>query len=362
MAYLLPGDTAPWFKAPALDGNPNFAFDTVGGRYVMLLFFGAASDEEIGSALEMLAQYRALFDDRRACFFGVVNDSARLADKRIAQNLPGIRFFLDYEGNIARLYGDPEGNPVQAPCWILLDPTMRVMGVAPIEQGDVLLKHLRALLAAPAPEAVAPILIVPHVFEPAFCRNLIAYYEAHGGEDSGFMREVNGKTTVIVDPSHKKRQDCVIEDKALVGQARARLVRFLRPQIERAFQFQLTRIERWIVASYGADSGGYFRPHRDNMTKGTAHRRFACSINLNAEEYEGGDLCFPEYGDRLYRAPTGGAVIFSCSLLHEARPVTSGRRYAFLPFFYDEAAAAQREANNVFLSEGVGAYSRDTSV
>ena len=102
----------------------------------------------------------------------------------------------------------------------------------------------------------------------------------------------------------------------------------------------MTRVERLLVARYdSADGGGHFRAHRDNTTNGTAHRRFACTINLNADEYEGGDLCFPEFGQRTYRAPTGGAVIFSCSLLHEARPVTSGARYAFLPFFYDEAAA-----------------------
>ena len=56
-------------------------------------------------------------------------------------------------------------------------------------------------------------------------------------------------------------------------------------------------------------------------------------------------ICFPEFGQRTYRAPTGGAVVFSCSLLHEATPVTSGRRYAFLPFLYDEAARKVRDAN-----------------
>ena len=43
--------------------------------------------------------------------------------------------------------------------------------------------------------------------------------------------------------------------------------------------------------------------------------------------------------------PAGGAVVFSCSLLHEATPVTRGTRYAVLPFLYDEAAARIREAN-----------------
>jgi hypothetical protein len=36
--------------------------------------------------------------------------------------------------------------------------------------------------------------------------------------------------------------------------------------------------------------------------------------------------------------------------------VTRGRRYAFLPFLYDDAAARIREANNKFLGEGVEPY------
>jgi hypothetical protein len=39
----------------------------------------------------------------------------------------------------------------------------------------------------------------------------------------------------------------------------------------------------------------------------------------------------------------GGAVIYFCSLLHEATPVTRGLRYATLPFLYDAAAARVRE-------------------
>jgi predicted 2-oxoglutarate/Fe(II)-dependent dioxygenase YbiX len=76
-----------------------------------------------------------------------------------------------------------------------------------------------------------------------------------------------------------------------------------------------------------------------------------------AEEFEGGDLRFPEYGRQTYRPPTGGAVVFSCSLLHEATPVTKGRRYAFLPFLYDEAAAKIREENLQFLDESLFASS-----
>ena len=84
-------------------------------------------------------------------------------------------------------------------------------------------------------------------------------------------------------------------------------------------------MERYIVACYDAESGGHFNAHRDDTTFGTAHRRFACTINLNAENYDGGDLSFPEFGTRRYRAPTGGAVVFSCSLLHKVDTVTRGQ-------------------------------------
>ena len=56
---------------------------------------------------------------------------------------------------------------------------------------------------------------------------------------------------------------------------------------------------------------------------------------MNTGEYEGGDLRFPEYGIDLYRPPTGGAIVFSCSLLHEVLPVTKGRRFVFLTFLKD---------------------------
>jgi hypothetical protein len=160
----------------------------------------------------------------------------------------------------------------------------------------------------------------------------------------------------VIDYSHKRRTDCTIEDEGLRDVLRERIHRVIVPMIKRAYQFDVTRVERWIVACYDADVGGYFRAHRDNTTSGTVHRKFACSINLNAEEFEGGGVSFPEFGLQAYRPPTGGAVVFSCSLLHEARPVTRGRRYAFLPFFYDEAGAAEREAANAALGENVTPY------
>jgi predicted 2-oxoglutarate/Fe(II)-dependent dioxygenase YbiX/peroxiredoxin len=355
---ILPGDPAPWFRAAALGGSSTYVFDTAAGRPILLLFFGLAGQKQSADALALVQQHRALFDDEHACFFGVTVDPSDAAEGRIAQQLPGIRFFLDYDRSVSGLFGADTGNGQYRPHWLLLDRTLRVQAMFPIDAGAAALAALEAAAKAPPLPPFAPVLVVPNIFEPELCRHLISLYEANGGEESGFMRELDGKTVMLTDPHHKKRRDYLIEDRTLQQQLALRVRRRLNPMIKRAFQFEATRMERYIVACYDAQAGGHFRPHRDNTTRGTAHRRFAVTINLNAGDYEGGDLRFPEFGAATYRAPTGGAVVFSCSMLHEATPVTRGTRYAFLPFLYDEPAAELREQNNRFLGEGLGQYKK----
>jgi predicted 2-oxoglutarate/Fe(II)-dependent dioxygenase YbiX/peroxiredoxin len=351
---LTPGEPVPWFRARAAGGRANYVFDTVAGRYILLLFLPGASHPAAAEALSHVERARGLFDDARACFFGVTADPDDEAEGRIAQRLPGIRFFIDSDQRIARAFGAEA-----LPHWLLVDPMLRAVGAFPIGAGDKAVQVLSALAAAPLQPDWAPVLMAPNILEPELCRRLIALYEAQGGEASGFMREVDGKTTLMMDPEHKMRRDCMVEDADLVQALKARVTLKLLPMVKRAFQFEATRMERYLVGCYEAGAG-HFRPHRDNTTKGTAHRRFAVTVNLNPGDHEGGDLRFPEFGPRTYRAPLGGAVVFSCSLLHEATPVTRGKRFAFLPFLYDDAAARQREENNAHLAEGLGSYRSGT--
>jgi peroxiredoxin len=359
-----PGDPVPLFRARASNGSADYDFASVAGRYVVLAFLGSAAQEPVRRTLAALRRQRRLFDDVRASFFGVSVDAADEAGGRLKDSLPGIRFFFDRDGAISRRFGAlvdaPDGPaPVYRCCWLVLDPMLRVLTSAPLAEVERVLALLAGLPPVEAHAGCrlhAPVLVLPRVFEPEFCRRLIELHERHGGQDSGFMREVGGKTVTVLDHGFKRRADHHVADEAVREAARERIQRRVVPALEQAFQFRATRMERYLVACYDALRGGHFRAHRDNTTKGTAHRRFAVTINLNAGEFEGGELSFPEFGPRPYRAPTGAAVVFSCSLLHEARPVTAGRRYAFLPFLYDEAAARVRLANNAHLGEGVGAY------
>jgi peroxiredoxin/predicted 2-oxoglutarate/Fe(II)-dependent dioxygenase YbiX len=362
----LPGDPVPDFAARS-SNSPQFQFSSAAGRYLVLCFFGSAAQPGTAGLLQALTSHPS-FDDEHAAFFGISIDPQDEAQGRVQQRVPGIRYFWDFDRLVSQRFGalPPDAmvvDPLEAyqGFTLVLDPLLRV--IAHVPHDDVqrcqeavarVLWSLPAVAEYAGTTMTAPVLILPRVFEPEFCKELVRQYQQHGGSDSGFMREVGGKTVGILDHQFKRRQDFSFdlqpELESLRSAARARIVRRLVPEVAKAFQFGVTRMERYVVACYDGSSGGFFRPHRDNTTPGTAHRRFACTINLNADDYEGGDLRFPEFGPQTYRAPTGGAVVFSCSLLHEATPVTQGERYAFLPFLYDEAAAQIRERNAHSLS------------
>ena len=345
---LLYGDPAPTFAIPGVS-NPRYVFDAAAGRYLLLAIVPAGP--AVARAIVTIERQRAAFNDLHASAFIVIVGKDKGRRKR-EDSLPGLRYLFDEDGAVAALY-----DAADVERWCLIDPALHVMAIVGADQAAPLVDRMPNLPPPGrhgGPEGTAPVLLTPRIFEPPFCEQLIALYRQIGGRPSGFMREVDGVTTLMTDEDHKRRSDVIIEDEALRRQVVARLNRRLLPQIQKAFNFKATRIERYLVARYDAETGGFFRPHRDNTTKGTAHRRFAVSINLNAD-YEGGDLRFPEFGARTYRPPPGGAVVFSCSILHEATAVTQGERFAFLPFLYDEAAAEIREANLKYLDPALTA-------
>jgi predicted 2-oxoglutarate/Fe(II)-dependent dioxygenase YbiX len=330
---LLPGQNAPWFIARS-PSNPEFAFETTAGRYVLMLFLPDEQAQRV-MAIQALAANQRLFDEAKACALVVYRDASMEAGLR---DVRGLRWMLDATGAITQRYG-PE------PHWLLLDPTLRVIATAPIDAAETMFARIAALPAPSDHAGVplhAPVLIVPRIFEPELCEALIALHQADGGEFTGVMRDVGPRTVAVMDEL-KKRRDIWLQDPELQDAIRERLERRLFPMIHRALGFQVTRIERYLVSCYDAADQAVFHPHRDNTTQGTAHRKFACSLNLN-DDFTGGDLRFIEYGPATYRPPPGGAVVFSCAMTHEATPVTAGRRYAFLPFFYDERGQATLEA------------------
>ena len=357
---LTPGEPGPSF-AQRSAANPRYAFASAAGRYLVLCFFHSAAQAAARATLDAAFARPDLFNDRVASFFGVSTDPTDESEARVANRTPGYRFFWDFDLSVSRLYGaaprKPDGEDLRRGLWVVLDPTMRVIDTFAVTRDHEDLPRLFACLdAQPPPDRFsgislqAPILYLPRVFEPAFCQRLVDLYDAQGGTASGFMRQIDGKTVGLNDPRHKSRSDVLIDDPDLISEVQGHIRHRVIPEIAKVHQFHATRMERYLIGCYEAQQGGHFAPHRDNTTSGTAHRRFAISVSLN-EDFDGGEVSFPEYGPQGFKAPLGGAVVFSCSLLHAVSRVTRGRRYGFLPFVYDDAAARIRKANRHLLDK-----------
>ncbi|NJL21668.1 MAG: redoxin domain-containing protein [Leptolyngbyaceae cyanobacterium SM1_3_5] len=377
MAILTIGDPAPWFVAPSTS-SPNFHFDTVGGHRVVLSFLGSSRMDRNGQVLQQFLAAQDYLKQHNVPFFGVLCDPSDFAFQDEIIHPTYCKLVWDFDRAVSARYGVCHANAAAkpsadyTPTTFILNQNLQTVGILPVDDPvhhveQVLTFATKTLQDFPPPALAtrqAPVLLIPNVLERELCQRLIQLYEADGGQDSGFMRQIEGKTVEVYDYEFKQRRDFLIQDPPLLQHINDLILRRVKPEIEKAFQFSITRFERYLVACYDATDQGFFRRHRDNTTKGTAHRRFAMTLNLNTTEYGGGYLWFPECGSQVYRPEVGEAVIFSCSLLHEATPVTIGRRFALLSFFYNDQDAQLRERNTKYLvpsqndeTQAIGRYS-----
>ena len=355
-------DLLPDIILPREDGSFVRISYEMSGRKLLLLF---CPDPRLPACRALLAEFAAVADalDPFVHTFVVTASGPEPNRDFLARTPLPYLVLSDLKGEVARALavthnlapagGDGEG----AFSLLLADENRRITrverGLAGQGRAAELVAHLRAL-AAPAPRSLgrfAPVLYVPDVLEPELCRALITAWEAGEPEVGRTYVHDAREGGYVVDAKFKVRRDYYVTEQSLLEPLRLRLVRRVLPEIRKALTREVTGIEEFKVVCYDAAEGGHFSAHRDNVSQHYAHRRFAMTLNLNAGEYEGGALRFPEYGPDLYAPDTGDAVVFSCSLLHEAMPVTRGRRFVLLSFLFDEES---RRLNDRFRGPGPG--------
>lgn len=343
---LTPGDRVRDFFLPDPTGIVRSFYDRTRGRPIVIAVLAELGAPPARATLAALE--RALGRDNTAvdCFI-VTCDHPQSAARAIAGLSLEATVLCAGDGYAAAALGIDWASAAAATPILVLDPNQRVL--AAFENGDGaerakrLVDELDLFVAPTTPRDTAPVLVVPRVFEPQFCDALIEAFHARGHEASGVYSLVDGNPVHGVDASVKRRLDHYVRDDDLTNAIKRRMGARLLPEIEKAFCFRVTRLEEFKVTCYRASDRGVFKPHRDNYSPQTVHRRFALTLNLN-EDFEGGALRFPEYGAHLYRPRRGEAIVFSCSLLHEALEVTRGDRYVLVAFMYDDAGAQQKRA------------------
>lgn len=338
-APLAPGDIAPACALRDLTGTVvDLAGDAIAGNPIVLIFCPKFTP----AVMEALAGFRARsegFAAAGAKLFALTLEPSRVA----AEQAVPFPVLLDRSGETFRAFA---ADTREAPTTILLRPNQHVLailkegGEAQPREALALVERLaaerRPVLMAPHP----PVLVVPDVLSRADCQRLIKVYRTRG---TVFLEPRHGDEAIATDykmriPEYGRgdRIDHWLVEQDTVGFIDGRLQSRLFPEVRRAFQYQITRRERMRIGCYEGARGGELHGHRDNSEPIAAYRRFAMSINLNTEEFEGGELRFPEFGDQRYRPDTGAAIVFSCSLLHEAMHVTAGTRFVLLAFLFGE--------------------------
>lgn len=311
------GQRAPDFALPRGPGTePTRFYGVVGGRPTVVVL--TARDATVGAEVST-----RLTATRHDVDVHVVTSATDGPDGA----------FRDVDDRVRTAYGAPPDRTVA----VMLDANVRVTGT--VEVGDVdaavaaIDGHTRRASSShdPAMPHHAPVLLVPDALTSPLREELLERWRTEGSVETGVETVVDGARAEATDVRHKRRRDHTVTDRSLLRRLTQHVGARVFPELHKAFAFDAGGFEGFKIGCYAAEDAGFFRAHRDNLSAGTAHRRFGLSLNLN-DEYEGGELCFPEYGGARYRPAAGEALLFSGSHLHEVLPVREGRRFVLLSF------------------------------
>jgi predicted 2-oxoglutarate/Fe(II)-dependent dioxygenase YbiX/peroxiredoxin len=329
---LAPGDRFPNFVLPDQTGGARSFLERAKGNRILIV---GDSDDSGLKALQQADLREIGFDS-----LALVTEPPEPAERRAAALDLSFPLLCDSAGKIREALRKMLGYGPRGTFAVLLDPNQRVTAaMVGLDSVNLVRQAIDQARATPRSNdagqylnGVAPVLLVPDVLTPEHCRALMARWEALGHEEGEVASIVQGEETRRIHKEMKSRRDHRIMDETVLRELVALVGRRIGPELNKAFGFAKFRFDRFVVTCYDSERNDYFRRHRDNQTPGTLDRRFAMTLNLNTGEYEGGGLTFPEYGPHRYDPPAGGAILFSCSLLHEALPITKGRRFTLLNF------------------------------
>ncbi len=336
------GDFLPDFRLTNQRGGGTGLFATALGKSLVVLFFADDGAPETERLLRGFVDEQPRLGPHIHLI--AVNGAAPEANAAnpLYAHLP-FPVLSDPDGAVRKAYAvaaEPVGASAPgAYTLVTADANRRIVKIDRGAGGSPAAELAARFESEPRPEArevgpAAPVLTVPRVFDQDYCRRLMALYETGGNAPSGVFRADYRESGGLLDSKMKSRRDHIVTDPAINNEIGGLIGRRVVPEILKAFSFKVNYVKEFKIACYDAGDSGFFRPHRDNVRPIGTGRRFAMSLNLNTGEYEGGYLRFPEYGPGLYRPAAGDAVVFACPLLHEATPVTAGRRFVLLTFFY----------------------------
>lgn len=332
------GDIAPACVLPDRRGTiVDLRSDAIAGNLIAVVFCPALSP----AVVQVLAGYCSRAPAVNAMGLRLFIVMLAQAGVPAGRDIP-FPVLCDVDGKAFRAFA---ADTRDRPTTVVLRPNHHLAAIVrsmPSTHVDDVFAVVKRLAAERKPRLMTPhppVLIVPEVLTQEECRRLIEVYKTRGNVflPPGPGIDYIGKDYKMRIPEYGRRDriDHWIVEEDTKDLLRSRLEKRLFPEIGKAFHYNITAWERMRIGCYEGQRGGELHGHRDNVDP-TPYRRFAMSMNLNVEEFRGGELRFPEFGDQRYRPDNGTAFVFSSALLHEALHVTAGRRLVLLAFLFGD--------------------------
>ncbi|MEO0984574.1 MAG: GlcNAc-transferase family protein [Cyanobacteria bacterium J06639_14] len=338
---LDPGDFIPYFRLHDQEGRLREIHSYGGLRTVLICL-----PTEESQLLWQLNVLKAAWESLRQHDLQVVAIAAHAPEtlKQLHEKhqLP-FSLWSDPDNRVSQTLGSYNAEQQAAEvCGYVLTSNLRIQKKYALDNPAAAIGKILADVPPPAPmpgpimTMHAPVLIVPNVLTSEQCRFLIQHWQ----QGNQFEGKVGAGTQTRAQKGAKVRTDILLKN-PMMAKVDYMFGGTLFPEIEKVFGLKVTHREEYKIGCYDATKGGFFKQHRDNFDRFLSHRRVAMTLNLN-DDYDGGGLNFPEYGNFVYRPEAGGAVVFPCSLMHQALPVTAGQRFMMVSFFFGEAEVNHR--------------------
>lgn len=201
---------------------------------------------------------------------------------------------------------------------LILDATLRVRQLYFPNDVKDHIQFLIAELPKILPENVpyitkphAPVLQIPHIFEPALCKEI------------KLRKEISPSLLAMIDHRLKER---------------------VVPELVKAMFFRPSGREIPRIIKQSSEIDLPSKPVRMHTLIGKERSRYVIVIALNDHDYEGGGFSFPEYGRACYSPSMGDGIVYSTLLLQEELMVSKGEAWFLQSFFYTDRDDALTEA------------------
>lgn len=353
LSSLEKGDLVPPFCLYDQDGQMR-ELHLYAGRVTVLSLYSPENPSFIASYLRAVAERE---NDISAADFGllsiVAGSQVQLKAIRAEHNASKLgltnTYWSDEQRTVSGMFGVTDALASGGVAFVLsrnhqiLARIVAADGAQMLEQIIAYVRQLPKLtrqVVDPSQAIFAPVVTIAEAITPALQDELLAYWQTNQKYQGGIG--AGGEEKVVL--SGKRRLDADIKDISLLIRIDQTMCKRVFTELRKVAGVQITHRERYKIGAYDSQDQGFYNQHRDTG-KYLGFRRYSMSLSLSSD-YEGGLLQFPEYDLCAYRLPARCAAIFPSTLLHGVTPVTAGKRFVMVSFFYTEAEATVRTGNS----------------